>query len=95
VFDMSTKLKSPRPKARAQLRSSQTSAVQLAALADHQRLDQETGAFNSQLVIRMRARVSPSWPGPRGASPVTERRNCPVFVEILSGIPMFTEPRFC
>ena len=66
-------------------------AAQLAALAEQQRIDLATGAFDSPLLIRLRARVSPNWPGPRGAAPVTERRNCPV---IRTGAGDFV-PAFC
>jgi hypothetical protein len=52
-------------------------AVQLAALADQQRIDRETRAFDSPLLIRLRAGIAPTWPGPRGAPPFTERRTCP------------------
>lgn len=71
-------------------------AAQLAALAGQQRIDRETGAFDSPLLIRLRARVSPSWPGPRGAPPVTERRNCPVIPLEAVGAPgVNTAPGFC
>ena len=58
------------------------SAAQLAALADQQRIDRETEAFDSPLLIRLRARVSPTWPGPRGAAPFTERRTCPALTPV-------------
>ena len=66
-------------------------AVQLAALADQQRIDRETGAFDSPLLIRLRARVSPSWPGPRGAPPFTERRTCPALRQVgqFAFVPAF------
>ena len=66
-------------------------SVQLAALAGQQRIDRETGAFDSPLLIRLRARVSPSWPGPRGAPPFTERRTCPALTPVgqLAFVPPF------
>jgi hypothetical protein len=70
-------------------------AEQLAALDEQQRIDQETGAFASPLLIRLRARVSPSWPGPRGEPPVTERSHCPVIPEGVGGIGSDTDPGFC
>lgn len=70
-------------------------SAQLSALAGQQRIDRETGAFNSPLLIRLRARVSPSWPGPRGAPLVTERRNCPVIPKGVGDIGEDTAPGFC
>ncbi len=66
-------------------------SAQLSTLADQQRIDRETGAFDSPLLIRLRARVSPNWPGPRGAPPFTERRTCPVLrpVENFAFVPPF------
>ncbi|RCX28099.1 hypothetical protein [Thioalbus denitrificans] len=68
-------------------------AGQTAAPAEQQRIDRETGAFESPLLIRMRARVSPNWPGPRGTPPATERRHCPV-IPGPAGTPG-TVPDFC
>jgi hypothetical protein len=70
-------------------------SVQLAALADQQLIDREMGAFNSPLLIRMRARVSPTWPGPRGLPLVTERRTCPLIPEGVGGLGADTAPGFC
>jgi hypothetical protein len=69
--------------------------VQLAVLVDQQRIDREMGAFNSPLLIRMRARVSPTWPGPRGLPLVTERRICPLIPEGVGGLGSDTAPGFC
>jgi len=54
------------------------SAARLVAeLVEQQRIDQAMGAFNLPVLIRLRASVSPTWPGPRGLPPFTQRTNCP------------------
>ncbi len=70
-------------------------------LALHQQIDESLGAFDDPLIVRMRTRVPPSWQGPRGEPPVTERRNCPRFL-LEAGIPgagapvpTFVVPGFC
>ena len=60
-------------------------------LAEHQRIDESLGAFDDPLLVRMRTRVPPTWQGPRGEPPVTERRNCPRIL-LDSGIPGFGPP---
>jgi len=42
-----------------------------------ERIDRATGAFDLPLLIRLRAGVTPAWPGPLGAQPVTEHQFCP------------------
>ena len=69
--------------------------AQIDLLEDQTRVDQQTGAFNSPLLIRLRARVSPSWPGPRGAPTITERRICPFIPDGVGGLGDDTAPGFC
>lgn len=70
-------------------------------LALHQQIDESLGAFDDPLLVRMRTRVPPSWQGPRGEPPVTERRNCPSFLlspdRGATGMPgpVVVVPGFC
>lgn len=70
-------------------------------LALHQQIDESLGAFDDPLLVRMRTRVPPTWRGPRGEPPVTERRNCPRFLldpgraGAGPGPPGFVVPGFC
>lgn len=77
--------------------SAQAPAAPRTQLAEHQQIDESLGAFDVPVIVRMRTRVPPSWPGPRGEPPVTERRNCPGFLFEPGGLvpPVFVVPDFC
>lgn len=64
-----------------------------AGLKESQRIDRSLRAFDDPVLVRMRTRVPPSWRGPRGAPPFTERRVCPTFFNSES--MKFEFPDFC
>lgn len=64
-----------------------------AGLKESQRIDRTLRAFDDPFLVRMRTRVPPSWRGPRGAPPFTERRVCPRFLNLKTN--KFQFPDFC
>ncbi len=74
--------------------SAQAAQAPRVQLAEHQQIDESLGAFDDPVLVRMRTRVPPTWQGPRAEPPVTERRNCPRFLEDpVRGT--FVVPGFC
>ena len=83
--------------ASAQSPGAEGKAVQL---SENVRIDKILGAFDDPVVVRLRTRVPPSWRGPRGEPPFTERRDCPSFVLPGTGFPfpvppVVITPEFC
>lgn len=78
--------------ASAQAPTAQAPRIQL---AEHQQIDENLGAFDDPLLVRMRTRVPPTWQGPRAEPPVTERRNCPRFLLGDPKLPLVVVPGFC
>ncbi len=64
-----------------------------AGLKESQRIDRTLRAFDDPVLVRMRTRVPPSWRGPRGAPPFTERRVCPPAFNTQT--QQFVTPDFC